>query len=119
MLLQQEIRHVMLAAKYTWQGLCTTWREEMAFRIIVTVCLILFPFAFFIGNSAVEKSLLISSLILAIIVELINSSIENTADLACDQKIHPLAGNAKDQGSAATAIAWLNVIIVWLIIIIW
>ncbi len=55
---------------------------------------------------------MIGSILLVLIVELLNSAIEASVDhTSLDQ--HPLAKRAKDIGSAAVAIALVNVLIVW------
>ena len=68
--------------------------------------------AFFIAQNWVELILLILPCVLSVIVELINSAIENAIDFT-SLDIHPLAKKAKDMGSAIQLIACLFVAFVW------
>jgi len=69
-----------------------------------------------VGETGVEKALLLGSLLLVLIVELLNSAVEATVDrISKDQ--HELAGQAKDMGSAAVFLSLLNVVVVWLLIL--
>jgi len=49
-------------------------------------------------------------------IELINSGIEAVVDRISDEH-HPLAGRAKDVGSAAVFLAFSNAAIVWAVIL--
>ena len=69
--------------------------------------LILTPLAFWLGEGAIEKALMISSLLLVLIVELINSAIESAID-RIGSETHELSGRAKDIGSAAVFLSLLN-----------
>ena len=59
-----------------------------------------------------ERALLLGALVLVLIVEIINSAIEAVVDRLGDE-IHPLAGRAKDMGSAAVFLAMMNTLLVW------
>lgn len=106
----------MRAVKYALAGLHTAWNKEIAFRLEVMMSVILIPYAFFLEVSSVEKILLIASVLLILIVELINSAIENAVTLF-SEKYHELAKAAKDQGAAAVFLAIINMFIVWVIIL--
>ena len=70
------------------------------------------PVAIWLGQSLLEKLLLILSLMLVLIVELLNSAIEATVDrIGSDH--HELAGRAKDMSSAAVFISLVVVLAVW------
>jgi len=58
------------------------------------------PLAFWIGQSWGDIVLLILPLVICLVVELLNSVIENIVDRISLKK-HPLAKKAKDMGSAA------------------
>jgi diacylglycerol kinase (ATP) len=62
--------------------------------------------------SAFEKLVLIGVLLLILIVELINSSIEAVVDRVSLER-HPLSKNAKDFGSAAVLLTCLLAIATW------
>ncbi len=72
--------------------------------------------ALWLGNSAVERALLIGSLLLLVIVELLNTGIEAAIDRIGLER-HELSGRAKDIGSAAVFMALLNAAVVWLLIL--
>jgi diacylglycerol kinase (ATP) len=77
---------------------------------------LLTPVALWLGNSGVERALLIGCLILVLIVELLNSAIEATVDRISFES-HRLAKRAKDIGSAAVMLSLVNAGVVWLLII--
>ena len=74
--------------------------------------MVLLPAAFWVGQSAVERSLLIGSWLLVLIVELLNSAVEATVDRVGTDH-HELAGRAKDLGSASVFVSLLLTGIVW------
>lgn len=77
--------------------------------------LVLAPIGFWLGQTAVERSLLIGSCLLVIAVELLNSAIEAAVDrVSLDQ--HHLAGRAKDLGSAAVFVSLGIVALIWALI---
>ncbi len=104
------------AANFSWQGIKATYQHEEAFRQESWLVLILAPLAFVIADSGVELALLLSSLILILIVELLNSAIEAVVDRIGPEK-HELSGRAKDIGSAAVFFALSNAAIIWACII--
>ena len=54
----------------------------------------------------------VSSLLLVLVVELLNSAVEAVVDRFGDEQ-HDLSGRAKDIGSAAVFISLINVPVVW------
>lgn len=111
------LRRVWNAFHYSRAGLQAAYRHEDAFRQEVLLTLFLIPLAFWVGEGAVERALLIGCVLLVLIVELINSAIEATVDrISLD--LHPLAKRAKDIGSAAVMIALLNAALVWVLVLI-
>lgn len=74
--------------------------------------MVLTPVAFWLGQTIVERASLIAVLLLALIVELLNSAIEAAIDRHGDEH-HVLSGRAKDMGSAAVFTALLVVVLVW------
>jgi diacylglycerol kinase (ATP) len=73
---------------------------------------VLTPLALYFGQSNIERTILVASLILVLVVELLNSAIEAVVDRISDEQ-HELSGRAKDIGSAAVFISLANVVIVW------
>lgn len=105
------------AFRYSFAGLGAAFRNEAAFRQEVLLALVLLPLAVWVGDSAVEIAVLWVSVFLVLMVELVNSGIEAVVD-RISQERHPLAGRAKDIGSAAVFVSLVNLIAVWLIILI-
>ena len=62
--------------------------------------LLVLPLGAWLGDNGVERALLIGSWLLVLIVELLNSALEAVVDRIGSEH-HPLAGRAKDLGSAA------------------
>lgn len=105
-----------IALRVALQGLAAAWRHEIPFRMEVVAAALLFPFAFLIGTTAVERALLIGSLLLVLIVELLNSALEATLDRVSLED-HPLIGRAKDIASAAVGLSILNAGAIWLFVL--
>lgn len=101
---------------YSLAGLRAAWRGEAAFRQECFLLLVLAPAALWLGESGVESSLLLGSLLLVLLVELLNSAIEALGNRFGEER-HPLVGRAKDLGSAAVLIAMLNAAAIWLLIL--
>ena len=74
------------------------------------------PAGFWLGGNAVEKSLLIGSCFIVLIVELLNTGIEAVVDRVGDE-YHVLAGSAKDLGSAAVLISLIMTLTTWSLIL--
>jgi diacylglycerol kinase (ATP) len=104
------------ALNNSFEGLKATFKNEEAFRQEIFLALILIPVAFYTGDTTVEKILLVSSLILLIVIELINTGIEAIIDRVSLDK-NELSKLTKDVGSSAVLIAFLNCFIVWLMIL--
>lgn len=107
------LTHVWHATKNSWSGVASAIREESAFRqeLMVAACLI--PLALLLPFGAVERLLLIGSVVLILIVELLNSSIEAAIDRISFEH-HDLSKRAKDYGSAAVTLSLLTCAIVWI-----
>ena len=110
------IKKLWQATKYSMQGLASAIEHEFAFRLEIFFAAIAVPLALYFAKTGLERAVLIGSLLLVFIVELLNSAVEAVVDrISLEQ--HPLAGRAKDLGSAAVLIACLNVVVVWLCVL--
>lgn len=103
---------MLAAAAYSFAGLRWAWRKEAAFRQEVLLVLLFVPVGLILGETGVQRALLVGSLLLVLIVELINSAIEAVVDRVSGER-HELAGAAKDLGSAAVLVALVNMVVVW------
>ena len=106
------IRRILRATKFSAQGLAQAWQHEAAFRQELVLVLLLVPVAAWLGQTALERAVLIGCCLIVLIVELINSAIEAAIDRHGDEH-HELSGRAKDMGSAAVFISLLLVAVVW------
>lgn len=101
---------------YSMDGFKAAYQNEDAVRMEVIMCVVMIPLAFFLGHTAVERVVMVASVLLVVIVELLNSAIEATVDRISLDK-HHLAKRAKDIGSAAVLLSLINLAIVWLVIL--
>jgi len=109
-------KRLLNAFNYSCSGIKEAYRNEDAFRQEVWLAAILLPLALWVNTTAIGRALLIGSVLLLLIVELLNSSIEATVDrISLDE--HALAKRAKDIGSAAVLIALVNLVVVWLLVL--
>jgi diacylglycerol kinase (ATP) len=109
------LRRIAMAFSYSLKGFAAALRHEAAFRQELALALVLIPLALWLPFSALERVMLIGSIVLSLIVELLNSAIEAIADrISVDH--HPLAARAKDLGSAAVMLSLVLVAITWLAI---
>ncbi|CAG9237470.1 Diacylglycerol kinase [Paraburkholderia tropica] len=105
------------ALKYSIKGFRAAIREESAFRQELTLAAILVPIGIFVPVDPVERVLLLGSVMLVLIVELLNSSIENAVDRIGLER-NELSGRAKDLGSAAVTVALLTCVMTWGLILV-
>lgn len=110
------MKRMFKAVHWSLSGLKAAFLSERAFRQEVLVFFTCGPIGFWLGEGPVEKYLLVGSLLLILIVELINSAIESAVDRISKEN-HPLAGRAKDMGSAAVFLAVVHAAFVWIIIL--
>lgn len=103
---------ILKAAKWSLQGLRAAWLHESSFRLEVYLFVVLAPLAWWLGDTAVERVLLIGSMLLVLSVELLNSAVEAVIERYGPEH-HELAGRAKDMGSAAVFVLMLNVLLCW------
>lgn len=103
------------ATGYSIKGIRACWRSEAAFRQEILLVIVLLPLSFPVANSIEQWLLLVTPLFLLLIVELLNSAIENVVD-RIGQELHELSGQAKDMGSAAVLICLLLTATSWIAI---
>jgi diacylglycerol kinase (ATP) len=103
------------ATGYSLKGLAAAWRNEAAFRQEVAVVGVLLPLSFVVARSIEQWLLLTTPLLLLLVVELLNSAVENVVDRIGHER-HDLSGRAKDMGSAAVLLCLLVIAMCWLTI---
>jgi diacylglycerol kinase (ATP) len=107
---------ILLATKWSLQGLRSAWLYESSFRLEVYVFAVVGPLGLWLGQSAIERVLLVGSGLLVLSIELLNSAIEAVIE-RYGAEDHELAGRAKDMGSAAVFVLMLNVALTWALIL--
>jgi diacylglycerol kinase (ATP) len=111
------IRRLIRAAGYSWNGLVAAFRNEPAFRQEVALGVLLVPLALWLGQTGLERALLVAVWLLVLLFELLNSAIEAVVDRFGGEQ-HELSGRAKDIGSAAVLVALVNAGVVWLLVLV-
>jgi diacylglycerol kinase (ATP) len=110
------LTRVVRAFGYSLQGFRHAWREEAAFRQELTLALLVVPAGLYLGRSGVERALLVWPMLQILLVEILNSAVEAVVDRSGMER-HPLAGMAKDMGSAAVLLSFGMLGTVWLLIL--
>ena len=112
---QRGIRRLINALFYSLSGLRLAYRHESAFRQEIALAVVLIPLACVLPVTAVERVLLIAWVLLVLIVELLNSSVEAAVDrIGFDT--HRLSKRAKDLGSAAVLTALTGLLVTWVLL---
>ncbi|MEX0322193.1 MAG: diacylglycerol kinase [Puniceicoccaceae bacterium] len=106
------IQHFFKASGYSTAGIKAGWTCEMAFRMECVAAVLLTPIALFIPVPLIFKAIVISSMLLVLVTELLNSAIEWTIDYISTER-HPLGKRVKDMGSAAVFFALVNSGVMW------
>ena len=109
---QRGLRRLFNAFLYSLSGLRLAFRHESAFRQEMALAAVLLPLACMLPVEPVERVMLIASVLMVLIVELLNSSVEAAVDrIGFDS--HRLSKRAKDLGSAAVLLALVVLTVVW------
>ena len=105
-------KRIINAAGYSWLGFKAAYQHEAAFRQEFWLVILLTPAGLYLGETLLEKAVLISTLLLVLVVELLNSALEAIVDRVSDEH-HVLSGRAKDMGSAAVLLAIVIMLLFW------
>lgn len=105
------LNRVWHAAGYSLAGLRAGWGEK-AFRLEACLSLVMLPAAVWLGRGWVEVALLAGSVLIVMITELLNTSIESAID-RIGPELHDLSKRAKDMGSAAVLLSLLLCLGIW------
>jgi len=110
------LRRLINATRYSIAGLLEAARNEDAFRQELILVALASPLALWLGDTGIERALLLGSLIVVLIVELLNSAVEATVD-RISLEDHRLAKRAKDIGSAAVMLSLINAGVIWVLVL--
>ena len=107
------INRIIKATGNSLRGVRDAFTHEAAFRQELGLTIVLLPLSFWLAQTVTEWLLLITPLFVLIIVELLNSAVENTVDRIGAER-HALSGRAKDIASAAVMFALIFLAVAWL-----
>lgn len=110
------LTRVIRAFGYSYQGFRHAWREEAAFRQEAFLAAGVIPLGLYLGRSGVERTLLVCPMLFILVIEILNSAVEAVVDRSGTER-HPLAGMAKDMGSAAVLLSFVILGTVWLLVL--
>jgi len=111
------LRRILLATRYSLEGLAAALKGEAAFRQELALAVVLVPLGIWLGEDGAQRALLAGSVLLVLMVELLNSAVEAAVDRISEEH-HPLAKRAKDLGSAAVMLSLALAGLVWLLILV-
>ena len=100
------LQRIVWATLYSYHGLWAGLKHESAFRQESLLAAFMIPAAFWVGQTGMEVTMLITMVMLVLIVELLNSGIEAVVDRVSFE-LHDLSKRAKDYGSAAVHLSLL------------
>lgn len=109
-------RRLVRAFGFSIKGLNACYGHEEAFRLEVWALVPLLPLALWLGETPVERAMLVGSLLIVPIIELLNSAIEANVDRVGMEQ-HVLSGRAKDIASAAVLLSTLLATVVWALLL--
>lgn len=110
------LQRIINAYGYSMAGFKACYQHEAAFRQELFALIPLLPLALYLGESGVERALLLVSVLFVLLVELVNSAIEAVVD-RFGGEWHMLSGRAKDLGSAAVFLAIAMALVTWALVL--
>jgi len=110
------IKRILKAFTYSYDGFKAAFKSEEAFRQDLFIFVIFTFVALCLNISFWAQALLISSLLLILLMELVNTAIETIIDRISGE-YHELSKKAKDIGSLLVLLAFVNAILLWCAII--
>jgi diacylglycerol kinase (ATP) len=113
----QGLRRLINAFGYSRDGFAAAWKHEAAFREELMLAAIAVPAGLWLGQTGIERALLVGTILIVLIVELLNSAIEAVVDRVSAER-HELSKRAKDIGSAAVLVTLMLAGAVWALILI-
>ena len=109
--------HLFKNTKYALSGFVHAFKTENSFRLELLSAIFIIAMIVYIDTSLTNKLILVITGMLVLIVELINSAIENVVDLVT-KDFAPLAKTSKDIASTAVMFSIILHLSCWIIILI-
>ncbi len=110
------MQRIINAWGFSMAGFRACFKHEEALRQETYGLIFLIPLGLWLGNSGVERALLVASLLQVPLVELLNSAVETVVDRFGGEQ-HELSGRAKDIGSAAVFLSITLATVVWVLVL--
>lgn len=108
----KDVKHVIHAACFSFDGLVTCFRRERAFRLECLLGFVHVPAAVIVPDASLETVVLVLVWLFLLAGELVNSAIEEVVD-AVSPQWSPWAKRAKDYGSAVVLTALVALGVCW------
>ena len=102
---------------WSWAGCRDAWKNEHSFRSWVWANLVSGGLALWLPLETGERALILALGVLVLAAELFNTAIERVVDYISKEQ-HPLAGQAKDAGSAGVAVTAVAAGVAWLVVLV-
>lgn len=114
--LKAECRRFANTCTWSWQGWAAAWATKKSLRQWALVNIASAILAFSLNLTAGERALVLALGLLVLAAELINTGLETLVDMVSPDR-HPMAGKAKDCGSACVALVAMAGGVAWLVIL--
>jgi diacylglycerol kinase (ATP) len=111
------LKRLKLRLIWSWAGCRDAWKSEHSFRSWVWANLVSATLAFLLPLETGERALILALGLLVLAAELFNTAIERTVDHISKEQ-HPLAGQAKDAGSAGVFVTSLAAGLAWVVVLV-
>ena len=105
------------SVSHALRGIRISIGSERNIKMQLSIMVLLIILGFLLGFSNIEWIVIILTSVVVLSVEMVNTAIENTVDMVCENKYHPLAKNAKDIAAGAVLMISLGSVIIGSIII--
>ncbi len=102
---------------WSWNGVKDAWVHQPSFRSWGYAYAFTIVLAFVLPLSMSERGLVLALGLMVLAFEAINTAVEYTVDYISTDR-HPLAGRAKDAGSAAVFLASIAAGLAWVFVLI-
>lgn len=114
--LRAEGRRLAHTCLWSWQGWAAAWASEKSLRQWSLANVLSALAAFALPLSPAERAMILALGLLVLAAELANTAIEAVVDFVTPDQ-HPLAGKAKDCGSAMVAVTAIAAGVAWVVLI--
>ncbi len=98
--------------RYAAQGISYSLRSQRNFRIQLFIGALVFAISLWLQLNRSDLAILLLMVIIVLVLELINTSIEAVVDLSIGRQFHPLARIAKDCAAAAVLLASISSLLI-------